>query len=265
MTMRFPLQQLPAHPLPAQLCFEGEFGAEINSFVPFVHWLWAAGALGARQIVTYRGMTPFYGFLPQDQIIEQDIPRRYVPPQERPAWLPTRDDHGPRARTYELFPDYRALYANDLFVGDDRPLLVLHNKFCTEWGREPVNFLPLDLLAEVLVQLGERFRIIYSRPGIAPPGADYSADHQPDHDLGEREFLAAFPDVTIFEELAAQLAPAYGYNQLKLMLYANTYFHITTQGGNAHLAALFGGSLMLVYHLAGQELHHSYRAGRPHY
>ena len=249
--------------LPDQLRFEGEFGAEINSFLPFVHWLWDAGALGGRRIVTYRGMTPFYGFLPLAQLTEIDAPRRYVPPCDRPFWLPTRDDHGPRRRCFESFPDYRTLHANDLFTAgaDTRPLLVLHNKFCTEWDHAPVNFLPLDLLAETLAALQGTFRIVYSRPGIAPPGRDYSADHQPDHDLGERDLLAAFPDVILFEDLAAQLAPLYGYNQLKLMLYAKTYFHITTQGGNAHLAALFGGSLLGIYHRAGQELRHSYHAG----
>ena len=246
--------------LPMELRFEGEFGAEINSFLPFIHFLWASGALGARRVVSYRGMAPFYPFLPPAQLVCSALPRRYVPPEDRPVWLPTRDDHAPRGSDFELFPDYRALYANDFFAGE-KPLLVLHNKFCVEWGGPPVNFLPPALIAETLATLGDRFRIIYSRPGIAPAGADYSADHQPDHDLGEREILAAFPEVVIFEDLAAALSDTYSYNQLKLMLYAGTYFHITVQGGNAHLAALFSGGLMLIYHRAGHELRHSSQSG----
>jgi hypothetical protein len=247
--------------LPPRLEFTGEFGAEINSFVPFVHWAWQAGRLERRPVVTYRGMLPFYRFLPPDQIIERDEPRRYVPPEARPEWLPTRDDHGPHARAFERFPDYRALFANDLFETEGKPILVLHNKFCTEWDRGPVNFLPPALLAELLAALTGRFRVFYSRPGIAPPGRDYSADHQPDHDLGERDILAAFPEVTVFEDLAAELEPVHSYNELKLMLYANSWFHLTTQGGNAHLAALFGGSLIAVYHRAGQETRYSYQHG----
>jgi len=246
--------------LPEELRFEGEFGAEINSFLPFVHWLWTHRKLGGRRVVSYRGMTPFYPFLPAGQLICSDEPRRYVKPEDRPLWLPTRDDHAARGSDFELFPDYRALYANDFFAGE-KPLLVLHNKYCVEWGGPPVNFLPGELIAETLATLSDQFRVVYSRPGIAPRGRDYSADHQPDHDLGEREILAAFPEVVIFEDLAAELAGTHGYNQLKLMLYASTHFHITVQGGNAHLAALFGGSLMLIYHRAGQELRHSYRTG----
>jgi hypothetical protein len=251
---------IAAENLPAELRFEGEFGAEINSFLPFIHWLWAAGRLGDRQVITYRGMEPFYPFLPAGQLRCESLPRRYVPPQSRPAWLPTRDDHAPRTPLFELFPDYRAYYANDLFTAE-KPLLVLHNKYCAEWGGPPVNFIPPELLAETLAALSGPFQIIYSRPGIAPVGADYSADHQPDYDLRERDILAAFPEVKIFEDLAAQLSDCYSYNELKLMLYANAYFHITAQGGNAHLAALFGGSLILIYHCAGQELKYSYLSG----
>ena len=249
-----------AENLPEELRFEGEFGAEINSFLPFVHWLWHTGELGARRIVTYRGMAPFYPFLAAEQIICSPEPRRYIAPADRPIWLPTRDDHAPRSPAFELFPNYRALYRNDLFASE-KPLLILHNKFCTEWDGPPINFLPPDLIAETLATLSEHFHIIYSRPGIAPPGADYSADHQPDHHLADREILAAFPEVQILEDLAAELSQVYTYNQLKLMLYARTHFHITVQGGNAHLAALFGGSLILIYHRAGHETRHSYQHG----
>lgn len=245
--------------LPLQLRFEGEFGAEINSFVPFIHWLWVSGEFGPRQIVTYRGMEPFYAFLPPDRILTVSEPRRYVPPASRPPWLPTRDDHAPRNRARELFPDYRTLFANDLFAFE-KPLLILHNKFSTEWGGPPVNFLPPDLLAETLAVLSERFQIVYSRPGLCP-AAGYSGDHQPDHNLDERPILREFPEIQIFEDLAADLEPIYSYNQLKLMLYANSWFHITVQGGNAHLAAILSGSLILIYHLAGQELRHSYHGG----
>jgi len=246
--------------LPEQLTFEGEFGAEINSFLPFVHWLWGTGELGRRKIVTYPGMAPFYCFLRSDQIIEATRPRCYVPPAARPHWLPTRDDHGPRDCSRESFPDYRSLFANDLF-DTEKPVLMLHNKYCTEWGGPPVNFIPVELLAEALATLTDRFQIFYSRPGIAPGRNDYSADHQPDHDLQERSVLASFPETQIFEDLAADLSPTYTYNQLKLMLYAVTHFHVTTQGGNAHLAALFSGSTILIYHRAGRELSHSYRFG----
>ncbi len=44
------------------------------------------------------------------------------------------------------------------------------------------------------------------------------------------------------------------------MLYASAYFHLTVQGGNVHLAALFSGSLIGVLHRFGQEIRHCVRA-----
>jgi hypothetical protein len=133
MTAPFPF----AADLPACLTFTGEFGAEVNSFVPFVHWLHQAGLMHGRRIRTYNGMRPFYFFLDAEQIEEVAHPRQYVFPQERPAWLPTRDDHMSVRSPFLMFPDYRKHFRDGMFdVG--RPLLIVHNKVTPEWGRAPI-------------------------------------------------------------------------------------------------------------------------------
>ncbi len=104
--------------LPRTLEFTGEFGAEVNSFLPFVHWLHLAGRMQGRHILTYAGMAPFYFFLDPDQVEEKSEPRRFVWPANRPAWLPTRDDHGHRSRAFESFPDYRRHYRDKSFEID---------------------------------------------------------------------------------------------------------------------------------------------------
>ena len=65
--------------IPELLEFTGEFGAEINSFVPFIYWLHLAGQMRERRIRTYHGMRPFYFFLDPAQIEEKSQPRHYVP------------------------------------------------------------------------------------------------------------------------------------------------------------------------------------------
>ena len=253
------MDALPASPfpltaeLPETLEFTGEFGAEVNSFVPFIHWLSQAGLMRGRRIRTYAGMGAFYFFLDADQIAEKSEPRRFVWPVGRPPWLPTRDDHGVRRSAFESFPDYRARYRDGSFE-TDKPLLVVHNKYSVEWGRDPVNYLPLDLLQHAFAELGDRYQIVYLRPGILGEPAGYSRDHQPDLGFGDLALVRSFPEVWLFDELVAEIRPRTGYNEFKLRLYAHTSCHITVQGGNAHLAALFSGGLVAILHRFGQEI-----------
>jgi hypothetical protein len=247
--------------LPARLDFAGEFGAEINSFIPFVHWLHRAGLMQHRRICTYRGMRPFYFFLSPDQIEEHTEGRRFVFPRDRPSWLPNRNDHASRRSPFEMFPDYRAHFKDGLFdVG--RPLLVIHNKVTPEWGRPPINILPIALLDQLFGELASDFHVVYLRPGLATRPADYSADHhQPDLAFDDLALLRNHPGVEIFDEMAELLAQSMPANEVKLRLYAHTYRHITVQGGNAHLLSMFSGGIAAILHRAGRETQHSYAHG----
>jgi hypothetical protein len=246
--------------LPARLDFAGEFGAEINSFVPFVYWLHQAGLLRNRQIRTYRGMRPFYFFLSPDQFKEHDEARRFVFPRDRPAWLPNRDDHAAQRSPFEMFPDYRAFFRDGMF-NVARPLLVIHNKVTPEWGNPPINLLSIPLLDRLFTELVADFHVVYVRPGLMGSPADYSTDHQPDLPFDDLTLVRRHPRVEIFDEMTALLAEAMPSNEVKLRLYAHTAFHITVQGGNAHLLSLFSGGLAVILHRAGQELRHSYAHG----
>jgi hypothetical protein len=243
--------------LPGILEFTGEFAAEVNSFVPFVYWLHQTGLMRDRWVRTYADMRAFYFFLDDRQILEKSEPRRFVSPAQRPLWLPTRDDHASLRSAFEMFPDYRARFRDGSFE-TTKPLLIVHNKTSMECGQRPTSYLPPELLWHVFEELGERFQIVYLRPGIlgSEPG-----DPQLDPTLGDLEVVRQFPDVWLFDELARQIGPRADYNELKLRLYAHTWFHLTAQGGNAHLAALFSGGMVTILHRLGQEIRHSYRHG----
>ncbi len=124
-----------------------------------------------------------------------------------------------------------------------------------------MNYLPLALLEQLFGELGERYQIVYLRPGILGLPVGYSPDHQPDLEFGDLALARRFPDIWLFDELAAEIRPRASYNELKLRLYASAWSHITVQGGNAHLAALFSGALLAIFHRFGQEIRHSYRDG----
>jgi hypothetical protein len=254
--------QLPPENLPPILECSGEFGAEVNSFVPFIHYLYQAGQMADRQILTYRGMKSFYYFLRDDQILEKDDPRKWVSPLLRPQWLPNRDDHFPRRSAREWFPDYRARYATDF--GFKKPILAIHNKYSSGYLVPPLNYFPLDKLDELFARFKSRFQIVFLPSGGASlQDRGFSPDHQKDKPLDEASVLARHPEVINFHDLLTQRDLS--YNELKLRLYASTHVFFTVQGGNAHLCSLFPGSLVAILHRVGQETRYSYAHGHFQY
>lgn len=219
MTAPFPLRA----ELPEQLEFSGEFGAELNSFLPFIYWLHTAGLMDGRRVRTYAGMRPFYFFLGDAKVEEKSEPRAHVPAAQRPDYWPTRNDHLSTRTAFEMFPDYRSQYRNSVFVAD-KPLLVVHNKFTDEWGLGPVNFFSPAMLEVIFERLQDRFTIIYTRPGIKLEQRGYSRDHQPDQRLEDMAVLTRYRSVLLFEDFVSVMAHEKSYNELKLMLYANTHF-----------------------------------------
>jgi len=90
--------------LPEILKYEGEFGPEIVSFIPFVFNLHIRGMLENHKVSTYIGMKPFYYFLPRKKLIQRSENRRWIPPEER--WWPASDEHTRPAMHGEHYPLY---------------------------------------------------------------------------------------------------------------------------------------------------------------
>ena len=248
--------------LPTILECTGEFGAELNSFVPFIHWLTQTGQMEGHQILTYKGMRSFYYFLREDQILEKDDARNWVSPLRRPLWLPNRDDHFPRRSSREWFPDYRAQYAGDL--GFDRPVLAIHNKYSSGYLIPPLNYFPLENLDEMFERYKKQYQVIFLPSGGGSlQDRGFSPDHQKDKPIDEASVLRNHPEVLDFHEMVA--GQDLSYNELKLKIYANTHLFFTVQGGNAHMLSLFSGSLVAILHRAGQETRHSYAHGHCQY
>jgi hypothetical protein len=254
--------KVPRENLPDVLEAEGEFGAEVNSFVPFIHYLHQTGQMEGRQIRTYRGMKPFYYFLRDDQILEKDDPRTWISPEKRPLWLPNRNDHFPHRSSREIFPDYRAVYATDF--GFKKPILAIHNKYSSGYLVPPLNYFPLDVLDDLFARYKQHYQIVFL-PSSAGSLADrgFSPDHQKDKPIDEASVLRRHPEVIDFHQMLE--SSAYDYNELKLRLYASTHVFFTVQGGNAHLCSLFSGSLVVILHRAGQETKYSYAHGHFQY
>jgi hypothetical protein len=114
----------------------------------------------------------------------------------------------------------------------------------------------VHVLSPYVYQEASWLVLAYLRPGLAGRPAGYSVDHQPDLGFDDLALLRHHKDVEIFDEMAASLGHVMPYNETKLRLYAHADFHITVQGGNAHLLLLFSGGMVAILHRAGQERRH---------
>jgi hypothetical protein len=236
--------------------YRGEFGAEITTFIPFAAWLKARGHLAGGRILSYAGMRPYYPFLDDGEFAEKPGRRSWLPTAER--WWPSNSTYTARRAPWHAYPDYRARYAGrgPAFA---RPVLFIQNKFTVEWGKGPINYLPLSALERLLVAHADRFQIVYSRPRDAARIAGYAPDDNGDCDYPDIALLRRFPGVIDLEaDCAARGAP---YNQTKLEILAQSRVFVAVQGGGAHLLAAFGGALMLLLDRESEEYPHAYARG----
>jgi len=216
-------------------------------------------------------MRCFYDELDCLEVLEKDEPRRWVPHQERPSWLPVKNEHtfdGLGRPAEHIYPDLRAKFAKLRLLPEigtaDRPLLIVHNKHNVEWGSGPVNHIPLATLDALFGSLERDFTVVYIRHGIAPMEPGFSPDHNVALPFADREVLARHPDVLCFDDLYAAHRAQGGtqdLNTFKNVLYSRCYRFLSSQGGGSYQMALFSGSLLVILHRRGREEILSYAGG----
>lgn len=236
--------------------FTGEYGDEIATFIPLVHWLKQEGLLRDRKVLTYRGMRPYYFFLNDDEFDAKDHSRHGVPEHAR-DW-PANSVSTATRKAWHRPPDYRAFYITRARQFS-RPTLFIQNKFTVEWKLGPINYLPLFHLKYLLTQTAGKFQIVYSRPSARKCGSGYSADHNIFCDYPDLDVVRQFEDALVLEEIAAREDRS--YNEVKLEVLAGARLFFAVQGGSAHILAAFGNSLLAILHRRGREFPHAYQRG----
>jgi hypothetical protein len=244
--------------------YEGEFGAEIATFIPFVAWLKKEGLLEGRQVITYDGMRPYYFFLSDDEYQSRSESRRYVPAQKR-KW-PSNSTYTATRQRWHAPPDYR-LHFSGRGSTFDRPVLFIQNKFIVEWNIGPINYLPLAAIEQLFRLAANRFHVVYSRPRDSINGRGFVGDHNTNCEYPDLDLARRYPDVEILEETCLQSGA--DYNTTKLEILAKSHLFVAVQGGGTHLLACFNNSFLLlldrelngVITRENQEYPHAYVAG----
>ena len=253
------MEKLLRH-LPETLEYVGEFGSELMCFLPTVYWLHRSGFLVHRKVRLYEGMESFYYFLPRGQITTKRELRVSLPADQRPLFLANRTEHITIQSPAALFPDYRKYFSANYSVEFDKPICVIQNKYCVEWGIGPINYLSVEFLDSAFSRLKAKFQIIYFRQGLRKAAAGFSADHNTPLPFSDHEVLARHPEVLIFEDLLDR-HPEFDYNTLKNAIFSKTHLFIASQGGGTYHSSLFSGSLLAINHKSGQEVRFSYAEG----
>lgn len=245
--------------LPDILQFRGEFGEEMNHFVPHIYWLYKNKYFNReRKIETYEGMAPFYFFLAPEQIKVVAEKRRYVSPRKAPSYYLHGSGLLAQQTGMELAPDYRNRFGCKF--NTDKPILVIHNKYSIEWGGQPINYFDEPTLEHLFLTLKDKYQIIYFEAVSGSTNLrGYSFDFQDMLPYNDTEIARRHPDVWIFGDMLNGSEDS--YNLLKLKIFSSCHFFITTQGGNSHMCALFPGSLVAILHKKGREDRHAYIRG----
>ena len=124
-----------------------------------------------------------------------------------------------------LVSPLKETYKNDRFIFE-KPILIICNKFNSEWGNPPITFLSVEVLDEILNKLNHQFQIIYCRPGT-----DKIIDDNSDvYELKDHEFIQKnYPNVILIEDLHEAHSDL-SFNELQLMCFANANHFISVQG-----------------------------------
>ena len=147
-------------------------------------------------------------------------------------------------------PPYKLIYKNDFFVYD-KPLLIIHNKFNSEWGMNPINFIDVDTLEKIFNLLNNKYTIIYLRP----KSKYICTDHGAIKDLNESHLFDLYNIIDgskLYDE-TKQKYNINNFNHFQLLIHSNCNHFISVQGGNSVIASYFGGT-NIIYARAGNEL-----------
>lgn len=241
-----------------QLVVNTEFGFEITTYIPYFLYLYQRGLLFDHVIHTYAGMEPYYYWLPASQI---DTTRTERKPQAKHFLLHNSDLVGHINHTCWVAPAYKEHFADPGMLHiplawKEKPLLVISNKYNSEWGLAPVNFIDKGTLRSLVVLLQPSYQLVYIRPCSSDTvvGVGFSDDQNTMQEgLGDFDMLSKdFPDVLQFDKLR-QANPLMSYNEVKCRLFALCDNFITVQGGGTNMLPFFARRTV-VLHIAGREL-----------
>jgi len=228
-----------------EISFSGEFAPDILYVLPFAYWHHKNGTLKSTTSAIYTKQ--LYFFSPDHHEVFKERTLTGNMNYETPRILYS---HNYNMHKWTPVP-LKEMYKNDIYVYE-KPVLIIANRYNSEWGGPPISFFPIELLAYMIEKLKNEYTIIYNRP----KPQNITMDNSDIYDLHEYEWLKKnHPDVVLMEDLYKEnKGNAKNFNHLQLMVYANADYFISTHGGTGTLASYFKG-INIIYSKKGLEHH----------
>lgn len=222
--------------------FNGEFGWELLKSVPYAHSLHLRGV--PLKTISCRDTRCLYYFSSDHE--ERYQARLMMCGEHWTDPLPFGSIHRrePPNRAYWVPPPYKEHFRGR--IAQDRPAVVISNKYNVEWDRPPMNYFSSGALVRMVESLRDRYKVYYNRP------TSIVEDNSPTIDLGEKEEVRA-AGATLVEDEYQTYKERMTFNEFQMCLMAGCDRFVSVQGGTSILSSYFGGT-NLVLARVGQEL-----------
>lgn len=220
-----------------EITFNGEFAPELQFALPFAYWHFKNGTLKATNSSKYT--KELYFFSPDHTELFEGRDNEANYNFEMPRILYSQDYNMSKWEPVPL----KAHYKNDIYVYD-KPMLVIANRYNSEWEGPPISFYSIETLDHIIKTLKGKYTIIYNRPRPQ----NITMDNSDIYDMDEFEWLkTTHTEVILMEDLFKEnKAGVKNFNHLQLMVYANADKFISIHGGTATLASYFGGTNLIL-------------------
>lgn len=226
------------------LCPNNEFSRELIIVIPYLYYLQQKGLLFNHVITSFRGMYPYYYFLPKNQYRERnqvrpsmfDIPGIYVNYIDDIPIFDTR---------YWIPPPYQKIYYTPSTFEYSKPLCIIQNKYNSEWMGPPMNFINRETLDKLFSLLENHYQLVYLRPEARFDEKDgFSKDDNKELIFHDDDIVRKHSNVIPWKQLQQKFH--WSYNELKLRLFASCTNYISVLGGNNCLNLFFAKKLLIL-------------------
>lgn len=215
-----------------------EFGSELVFSIPNAYNEWKKNE--NTKIETCKGMKPFYFFL-KDENVNDSITKRTA-----------GSPNGFRLHEKELpdfcneYPDFKEKYSKyKLPFETDKEIILISNKYNTEWNSPPINYLDIPTLESLFTTLSKKYLVVYNRI----VSKEIATDNSDIKNLNDFELVSKFDNVIDFNKIESEYTP----NELQLILVSQAKHKISVQGGTSILSS-FGGGTNDIFVVKGGEL-----------
>lgn len=194
------------------------------------------------KVHTLKGMKPFYFYIKDENLIEEDKKRRLGSP-------PGTRLHAKELPSYcKEYPNFKEKYSSyKLPFETDREIILISNKYNVEWNKPPINFLDIPTLTELFETLSKKYLVVYNRI----QSSQIADDKAEIKDLGDYALVEKYDNVIDFNKIESDYTP----NELQLILVSQAKHKISVQGGTSILSSL-GGGTNDIFVVKGGELEH---------